>query len=162
MELRFAKAQIEAGADMIGIGDAAASLVGPELYAEFVWPYEKRMVDGIREMGGRTRLHICGNTRRIVADMGRLGCDIVDLDSLAPLAEARGQMGDQILLGNVNPVTVMRNGTPETIRQAVAECHQAAGSRFIVGAGCEIPRDTPLDNLRAMGDYARNSTPYSR
>lgn len=60
MELRFAKAQIEAGADLIGIGDAAASLIGPELYENLVWPYEKRLVDGIHAMGGRTRLHICG------------------------------------------------------------------------------------------------------
>ena len=47
MELEFAKAQIEAGADLIGIGDAAASLVGPSLYNEFIWPYEKKMVDGL-------------------------------------------------------------------------------------------------------------------
>src|ERR1051326_2206236 len=47
MELWFARAQIEAGADLIGIGDAAASLVGPKIYNEFVWPFEKRMVDAI-------------------------------------------------------------------------------------------------------------------
>ena len=51
MELQFAKAQIEAGCDEIGIGDAAASLIGPQLYEEFVWPIEKKMVDGIHEMG---------------------------------------------------------------------------------------------------------------
>ena len=38
MELRFAKAQLEAGADIIGVGDAAASLVGPRIYNEFVLP----------------------------------------------------------------------------------------------------------------------------
>jgi MtaA/CmuA family methyltransferase len=160
MELRFAKAQVEAGADLIGIGDAAASLVGPQLYGEFIWPYEKKMVDGIRALGAKTRLHICGNTRRILADMGRLGCDIVDLDSLAPLSEARAQMSaSQILLGNLNPVTVMRNGTPEIVRQAVEECHRQAGPCFIVGAGCEIPRDTPAENLCALGDYARSHRP---
>ncbi len=36
MGLRFATAQLQAGADLIGIGDAAASLIGPEIYAEFV------------------------------------------------------------------------------------------------------------------------------
>ncbi|MEI8292023.1 MAG: uroporphyrinogen decarboxylase family protein, partial [Verrucomicrobiota bacterium] len=36
--LKFATAQIEAGADIIGVGDAAASLVGRELYDEFVFP----------------------------------------------------------------------------------------------------------------------------
>jgi hypothetical protein len=30
------------------------------------------------------RLHISGNARRILRGMGRLGCNIVDLDYLAP------------------------------------------------------------------------------
>lgn len=151
MELRFARAQIEAGADLIGIGDAAASLVGPALYEEFVWPAEKKLVEGIHALGGRTRLHICGNTRRILGGMGRLGCHIVDLDFLAPISEARAQMGPrQVLLGNVDPVRVMRNGTPEEVTREVVRCRQQAGERFIISAGCEIPRDTPEANLRAM------------
>ncbi len=159
MELAFAKAQIEAGADLIGVGDAAASLVGPRIYDEFVWPYEKRLVDGLHALGTRVRLHICGRTRRLFGGMGRLGANIVDLDYFAPVAEARMAMGpDQVLLGNIEPVGVLRNGTPESVAAAVEACHRAAGPRFIVGAGCEVVRDTPAANLRAMCDYARNCT----
>lgn len=156
LELAFARAQVASGAEMIGVGDAAASLVGPRFYREFVWPYEKRMMDGLREMGTRTRLHICGNTRPILGLLGRLGCDVVDLDSMATLAEGRAAMGPrQVLLGNIDPVRVLRNGTPPEVYAAVAECHQQAGDRFIVSAGCEVVRDTPLENLRAMQRYAR-------
>jgi MtaA/CmuA family methyltransferase len=157
MELRFARAQIQAGADLIGVGDAAASLVGPQIYDEFVWPYEKKLVDGIHSLGGRVRLHICGNTRRILEGMGKLGCAIVDLDSLAPMSEARQQMGPgAVLLGNLNPVSVLRDGNPASVTAAIAECHRQAGSRFIVGAGCEVPRDTPPENLRALCAYAHD------
>ena len=160
MELRFARAQVEAGADLIGVGDAAASLVGPRIYEEFVWPYEKKLVDGLHAMGTRVRLHICGNTRFALSGMGRLGCEIVDLDSLSPLMEARAKMGpNQVLLGNINPVTVLRGGTPEGVFSAIAECHRQAGPRYIVGAGCEIPRDTPSENVRALADYARRHKP---
>jgi MtaA/CmuA family methyltransferase len=160
LELRFAREQVRAGADVIGVGDAAASLVGPQVYSEFVWPAEKRLVAGIQEMGAKVLLHICGNTRRLLAGMGRLGCEIVDLDSLAPLAEARREMGpNQVLLGNLNPVTVLRNGTVEQVTEAVARCHQEAGPRFIVGAGCEVPRDTPAENLRALCAYAHEHQP---
>jgi MtaA/CmuA family methyltransferase len=156
MELRFAEAQIAHGAEMIGIGDAAASLIGPRFYEQFVWPSEKRMVDGVHALGARVRLHICGNTRRILEGMGRLGCDIVDLDFLAPMAEGRERMGpDQVLLGNIDPVRVLRDGTPDSVYEAVGECHQQAGRRFIVGAGCEVTRDTPAANLHAMVEYAR-------
>jgi MtaA/CmuA family methyltransferase len=152
--MRFAGAQIQAGADIIGVGDAAASLVGPRFYDEFVWPAEKRLVDGIHAAGGRVRLHICGNTRKILAGMGKLGCEIVDLDFLSPLGEGRAQMGpNQVLLGNIDPVKVLRDGSPETVTNAVAECHRQAGPKFIVGAGCEVVRDSPHVNLRALCQY---------
>ncbi|MDQ1255445.1 MAG: [methyl-Co(III) methylamine-specific corrinoid protein]:coenzyme methyltransferase [Candidatus Hydrogenedentes bacterium] len=156
LELRFAKAQLEAGADIVGVGDAAASLIGPQLYEEYVWAFEKRLVDGIHALGGLVRLHICGNTRPILAGMGKLGCAIVDLDYMVPVAEARAAMGpDQVLLGNLDPVQTVRNGTPESIQAALARCHGEAGARYIVGAGCEIVRDTPHENVHALRDYAK-------
>lgn len=144
----------------MGVGDAAASLVGPELYEEFVWPYEKKLVDGLHALGTKVRLHICGNTRRILPGMGRLGCDIVDLDYPSSLAEGRAAMGpDQVLLGNINPVRVLKDGDADGVTAAIAECHRQAGARYIVGAGCEIPRGTPLPNVEALAAYARNHAP---
>ena len=157
MELAFAKAQIEAGADILGMGDAAASLVGRSLYDEIIWAYEKRLVDGIHALGGRVRLHICGNTRHLSEGMGKLGCEIVDLDYLNPVGEARSIVGpDQILLGNIDPVSVLRDGTPESVIQAIGRCHQEGGARYIVSAGCEVPKDTPPENLKSLRDYARS------
>jgi MtaA/CmuA family methyltransferase len=160
MELRFAREQVKAGADVIGVGDAAASLIGQQIYQNLVWPFEKRLVDGIHSLGAKVRMHICGNTRRILEGIGKLGCEIVDIDSLAALSEARQKLGaNTFLLGNLNPVTVLRNGSPEGITAAVAECHRQAGPRFVVGAGCEVPRDTPRENLSAMCAYAHGHRP---
>ncbi len=160
MELRFAREQVKAGADIIGIGDAAASLIGPQFYSEFVWPFEKKLVDGVRALGCKARLHICGNTRFALEGMGKLGCEIVDLDYLSPMSEGRQKMGpQQVLLGNITPVQVLRNGTPESVAAAVAQCHRQASPRFIVGPGCEVPRDTPPENLRAMCEYAHTHKP---
>ena len=142
---------------LIGVGDAAASLVGPKVYQEFVFPYEQKLIDGLHALGTRVRLHICGNTRKILGHMGRLGADIVDLDFLAPLGEGRAAMGDrQVLLGNIDPVRVLRDGSPESIRQALAECYRQAGPRYIVGAGCEVPRGTPDENVGAMASFAQS------
>jgi MtaA/CmuA family methyltransferase len=160
MELRFAREQVKAGADIIGIGDAAASLIGPQFYNEFVWPFEKKLVDGVHALGAKTRLHICGNTRPLLEGLGKLGCAIVDLDYPSPMSEGRQKMGPgQVLLGNVNPVKVLRNGTPMEVTASIADCHQQAGPRFIVGAGCEVPRDTPEENLRAFCEYAHLTKP---
>jgi MtaA/CmuA family methyltransferase len=160
LELRFAREQLKAGADVIGMGDAAASLVGPDIYEEFVWPYEKKLVDGIHALGGKVRLHICGNVRRIVEGIGKLNCAVVDLDSMVPMAEARQKLGPAaVLLGNMNPVRVLRDGSPAEVTATVTQCHRDAGPRFVVGAGCEVPRDTPPDNLRALCAYAHNHQP---
>lgn len=157
MELRFARAQADAGCDLIGIGDAAASLVGPRIYEEHVWPFEKKLVDGLHAMGIPVRLHICGKTGPLLEGMGRLGCEIVDLDYLSSLAEAREKMGpDQVLLGNIDPVRVLRDQSPEAVSRAIRECHAEAGPRYIVSAGCEVPRGTPEENVRAMRDYAQS------
>ncbi len=157
MELGFARAQIAAGADVIGVGDAAASLVGPKLYFDFVQPFESRLLRGIQDTGARVRLHICGKTRRLYRGMAATGAEIIDLDSMAPLAEARTEMGPvPVLLGNLDPVRVMRNGTAAEVEAGFAECHRAAGARYIVGAGCEIPAGTPDANLRAAARYAQS------
>ena len=156
MATEFAKAQIEAGCDIIGVGDAAASLVGPKIYRDFVFPYEKQLVDNIHALGGRVRLHICGNISKSLKEVGQLGCDMVDLDSMVPVDKARSEAGEaQVFAGNIDPVKCLRNGTPQSITEAVAACHRAAGTNFIVGAGCEVPRDTPPENLIAMRDYAK-------
>jgi MtaA/CmuA family methyltransferase len=158
LELRYARAQAETGIDLIGIGDAAASLVGPRYYQQLVWPYEKQLVDGLHALGLPVRLHICGDTQKIAGGMGRLGCEIVDLDFLTPMSLGRSAMGpDQILLGNIYPVRALRDVPASAVRSGIAECHRQAGARYIVGAGCEVPRDTPRENVRAMIEYAREA-----
>jgi MtaA/CmuA family methyltransferase len=158
--LEFARVQVDAGADLIGVGDAAASLVGPRVYEQFVRPYEKRLVDGLHALGVKVRLHICGNIGRILPGIGGLGCDIVDIDYPVPMDQARREMGpQQTLLGNIDPVRTLRNGTPRQITDALAECHRMSGRRYIVGAGCEVPRDTPEANVKALRDYARSQQP---
>jgi len=156
----FARAQIEAGADIIGLGDAAASLIGPRIYREFVLPREQRIFSAIRAMGCRSRLHICGNTRRIVADMGRAGADMIDLDYFTSLGEARAAcVPGQPLSGNLDPVRCLRDGTPESVVEALEECfRQAGGANYIAAAGCEVPRDTPFANVEAMARFARSHT----
>ena len=161
MELRFAKAQKDAGVELMGVGDPAASLVGPKPFEEFIFPAHKKLVDGLKAMGLRTRSHICGNTKRIMKSRGELGYDIIDVDAMAPLADARSKMPAQVILGNVATVEVMQNGSTQDVIAAVGKCHQAAGERYIIGAGCEVPRETPAANMFALQEYAQYHQPIS-
>jgi MtaA/CmuA family methyltransferase len=159
MELCFARAQIAAGADIIGVGDAAASLIGPKLYSDYVQSYERKLVQSIQKAGAPVRLHICGKTRKLYRGMAATGAAMIDLDWMAPMADARAEMGPSpVLAGNLDPVRVIRDGTPAEIQADLAECHRAAGERYIVAAGCEVPAGTPEVNLRAMEEFASRSS----
>lgn len=154
--LPFITRQVEAGAHAIGIGDAFASQIGPDLYRAFVFPREKVMIDHIHGLGAVAKLHICGNTAPILPDMIKTGADILDVDHLAPsMAPFVSQLGPrQVFSGKVDPVSVVQNGTPGQVRAAVRDSLRQGGGRCIVSAGCEIPPDAPLDNVRAMREAA--------
>jgi MtaA/CmuA family methyltransferase len=155
--ITFARAQREAGIDLMGVGDAPASLIGRNLFENVVGPWHAKIVAAMREMGLKTRSHICGNTSKICEARARLGYDILDIDSLVAPELARQKMGpDTIILGNVPTVAVMEKGTPEDVRQTAAACHRALGERFILGAGCEVPRTTPIANMDALSQYAHS------
>jgi MtaA/CmuA family methyltransferase len=156
MEVSFGRAQIDAGAELIGIGDPATSLIGPARYHEFIWPAQQRVIDAIHGAGAMTRLHICGDNSRMLPAMARLGCDIIDVDSKVPMAVARQAVGpDQVLVGNLDPVRRIHDGTPETVLADLEACHADAGPKHIVGGGCEIPRGTPAANFQALVSFAR-------
>ena len=125
-----------------------------------VWPWEKKLVEAIHANGGRVRLHICGNTRKILDGIGKLGCDMVDIDFPVSMEDARSKLGpQQTLTGNLDPVRVVRNGSPQTILQSLEVAAQQAGAAWVVAAGCEIMRDTPHVNLRTMVEFARSHAP---
>lgn len=158
VEIAFARAQIQAGADIIGLGDAIASLVSPEMYREFALPYEQRIFQAVHELGAIGRLHICGNTTRILADMLASGTDIIDLDWMVDIRHAATMFGDRVALcGNFDPVAVMLQGTEEQVEAAVLYCLQHGGRRYFSAAGCEIPEGTPHENLRAQATVLRDA-----
>ncbi len=149
----FARAQIEAGADIIGLGDAIASQVSPKMYRKFALPYEQRVFAAVREMGAIPRLHICGNTTRLLDDMARSAAEIVDIDWMVDFRTAAAKMGNSaVVCGNFDPVAVMLQGTPEQVYRATLDCLAQGGARCISAAGCEIPDGTPRENLLAQAE----------
>lgn len=147
----FAIAQVQAGADMVGIGDAAASLVGEALYESHVLPLEKRLIDAIHQAGALVKLHICGNISPIIDRMALTGADIIDVDWMVPLDWAREKVGPDITLcGNFDPSGILLQGSPQMIANAARECIEKGGSRFILMPGCEVPQKTSEENIRAF------------
>jgi len=149
--IRCAIAQIDAGADIIGIGDAAASIVGPEIYREVILPHEQRMVTAIHTAGAYVKLHICGDITHLLPDIWRTGADIIDADWMVDIRAALATWpAGPVINGNFDPVAVMLQGTPEDVRQAARRNLADGGERICVSPGCEVPIDTPHENLLAL------------
>jgi MtaA/CmuA family methyltransferase len=151
VEIDFARLQVQGGADIIGLGDAVASQISPAMYRRFALPYEKRIFSAVHELGGLTRLHICGDTTHLLPDMPESGADIIDLDWMVDMKQAAGYFGKRAAIcGNMDPVAVMLQGTPEQVYQATRECAVAGGERWMSAAGCEVPDGTPAKNFHAQ------------
>ncbi|MFC2098968.1 uroporphyrinogen decarboxylase family protein [Bacteroidota bacterium] len=149
--ITFARAQIVAGVDTVGIGDAIASQVDPSTYERLIQPREKRLVKAIQEMGAFVKLHICGNITHLLPGIADLSVDILDVDHMVDLATVREAVGNKTAIaGNMDPVSVVKEGTPDEIRKAIANGYAKAGNPYMVNAGCEIPAGSPVENLKAL------------
>jgi MtaA/CmuA family methyltransferase len=153
----FAAAQIEAGADIVGVGDAICSQVSPEMYREFVLPLHRELFEFIHGCGARVKLHICGDITAHLSAVGESGADIVDLDSMVSFTDARRELpSDTICCGNLDPVRVIRDLNADEVehltRALIATEHHHP---FILSGGCEITADTPHENLHAIRNASR-------
>ena len=134
------------------------------MYEEVVLPYEKRffreMAEVCRKHDAVTLLHICGNNEKVFHLYAECGADIVAVDHKANMAYAKEVMGDRVcLIGNLDPVTVLLQGSPDDVvresRRCIAEA--ASGGRYILGSGCEVAEATPQENIHAAVKAARES-----
>jgi uroporphyrinogen decarboxylase len=158
----FLCAQVDRGVHLAYMGDslASAEMISPAMYREYALPYHRKVFASVKAHAaatGRrvyTLLHICGGNLPVLADFARSGADIIEIDHKVELTDARRIIGpDVTLIGNLDPVRTLLNGTPADV--LAASCRainemRIAGCRFILGSGCFVPPGTPVENLRQM------------
>ncbi len=149
----FARAQVEAGADTIGIGDAIASQVSPAVYEALIQPREKRLIAAVKQMAAYVKLHICGDITHLLPGLADVDIDIIDVDHMVDISAVRARLGaDIVITGNIDPVEGVYRGTPASIRDTMMRIYEDVGNPYMVNAGCEIPSGTPVENLQALCD----------
>jgi MtaA/CmuA family methyltransferase len=151
----YARAIVEAGIDVTVAADpsASTSLISPQMFATFAAPALRTVLHAAETAGAVPSLHICGQTTPILEAMCSTGAHVLEVDHLVDLSKAKQLVGQRVtLLGNINPTDTLLKGSPKTVTEAAKSCiHQAAaGGRFILSSGCDVPTATPLANIRAM------------
>jgi uroporphyrinogen decarboxylase len=152
---QFIRLMAETGCDMVSNGDSPAGpdLIPPEMYKQYAFPYEKRIVEVAHEAGLPYTLHICGNTELILDEMIATGADALELDYKTDIHRIADVFRDRVtLIGNIDPSGVLALGKPEDVRRKTRELIKIMGksNRFILNAGCAMPPHTPEQNLRAL------------
>jgi uroporphyrinogen decarboxylase len=148
----FARAQVEAGCGIIGVGDAICSQISADNYREFVKDLHGDLFTYIQSLGAKVKLHICGNISHLLEDLRDLKPDILDLDWMVDLDQAFDVVGQGITrCGNLDPVSVIQERSPEAITGISRTlCMKEQGRAFILSGGCEVTVNTPVSHLKAM------------
>ena len=149
----FAKAQIEAGCEIIGMGDAICSQIDVDTYNTYIRDRHKEIISYIQDLGGNIKLHICGDTNHLLPSYSEFSLDMIDLDWQVDIEHARSVLGEKVILtGNINPVTVQDITSDEVYKLSRNLVEKHRNERFILAAGCEITPLTSPENLKAMSD----------
>lgn len=154
----YAQALIDAGADIICILEPTATFISPKAYREFSGTYTQQI---IRKLNAISVLHICGNTKHLIKPMAETGAQGLSLDAAVDLAQVASEVPeDLVLIGNIDPVRVMVNASPEEVRRAVSDLLDlmAPYPNFILSTGCDLPPETPLENIAAFMEMGRQYT----
>lgn len=162
-----ALAVAQTGVTVVVIGDAYASLdvISPEIYREFVFPYEKEIFGYLRERvpaGTYLGFHICGYVDPIMEDLLLLGVDYIEIDAPASLKRMVEVSQKKVVIrGNIG-AEIFLEGTKEQIEQAVKDCIDTAaeGSAYILSTGCQIPLDAPIQSVRYYVEAAQKYGSY--
>ena len=142
------------GAHGVVIAEPAAGLLSPDLCGEFSSPYIKKIVDAVQDDEFIVIYHNCGPAvTKMVPQLLETGAAAYHFGNAVDMKEMLAQMPEDVLtMGNVDPVSAFRNGTPESVRaetlRIMGEC--CGHKNFLISSGCDIPPLSPWENIDAF------------
>lgn len=153
---------VTAGAEVICVLEPTAVMLGPLQFKMFSARYVKHIVDSCKFSGVSTIYHTCGNTTHLVNEMANSGVDGISLDSKevgVDLREIAKILTKYVLIiGNINPSGVMLRGKPEDVKKEVINLLDLMNpyANFILSTGCDLPQETPLENIKAFMEAGKS------
>lgn len=147
--------QIEAGASAVQLFDSWVGVLSPADYREYVLPYSKRILRGLRV----PTIHFSTGTGSYLDLVAEAGGSVIGVDWRVELDRAWQMIGDRAIQGNLDPAHLLR---PEAklrneVRSILIRAAGKPGHIFNLGHG--VYPETPLENVDALIDEVRSFTP---
>ncbi|MBU6354753.1 MAG: uroporphyrinogen decarboxylase, partial [Cyanobacteria bacterium REEB498] len=153
----YVRYQIDSGAQVVQMFDSWAGQLSPMDYDTFAAPYQKKVVDLVKQTHPDTPfiLYISGSAG-VIERMARTGVDIVSLDWTVDMAEGLARLPEHVgVQGNVDPGLLF--GTPEAIRARIDDTvRKARGRKHILNLGHGILPGTPEENGAAFFEAGKS------
>ena len=151
--ISYAKAFKEAGANGICMAEPAAGLLSPSLFADFSVPYVQKIREAVEDEEFIVIYHNCGTIRPLYQDIADMKACAYSVGNSVDMKQALESLPeDAMVIGNIDPAGILRSGSPQTIKEETTKlleqcsCHQ----NFVISSGCDIPPQTPVENLEAF------------
>nr|WP_296265850.1 methylcobamide:CoM methyltransferase MtbA [uncultured Merdimonas sp.] len=147
--IAFGRAQIEAGADVIAISDPSGTgeILGPKYFEEFAVTYINRLLDSLQKEKLGTIVHICGQMSPVYKEINEVRSSALSFDSIVPMKEARKQLPDRVLMGNVSTYA-LEFGDPARVKTLAKSCMRNGSD--IIAPACGLGMKSPLSNIQAI------------
>jgi len=161
--ISIAQSMYEAGADIIGAGEAAGYWMSPKFFEEFVLEPEKKLCKEINKIGMPVLIHCCGYVPQCIHFIKETNPGgAIQFDYQVDLQWAKEIIGKEVtIMGNLN-YNKLINSTPQQVYDDCSEHIKIAGEGggYWLAFGCEIPRDMPIQNIRAILRAAKTIGKY--
>ncbi len=150
----YARAFKDAGADGVVVAEPMAGLLSPELVGEFSTPYVRSIVDEVQDESFAVVYHNCGASVVKAHDQvfatGAAAYhfgNAIDMADIMPFVPA-----ECVAMGNIDPAGQIKNGTPESVREATLALMNSCSSypNFVPSTGCDVPPMAPWENIEAF------------
>lgn len=143
----------ERGASGVVMAEPASGLLSNDDCLAFSTRYVKRIVEAVQDDNFAVILHNCGNTGQCTDAMVQSGAVALHFGNAIDMQSALDSVpSDIVVMGNIDPVGVMKFGTPDKVRAAVGNLLEMAEGHknFVLSTGCDVPPAAPLENIAAL------------
>lgn len=161
--IAYSKCLKQTGIKGLIMAEPAAGLISEEDCMNFSSAYIKQIVDAVQDDDFLVILHNCGTDGHCAGAMVATGAKGLHFGNKADMLNVLEKCPSDILvMGNLDPVGVFLQSTPEEVYDKTAELLQKTSKypNFVLSSGCDVPPHVPQANIkaffRALDDY--NST----
>ncbi len=150
---KYCQAIRQTGAGGVMMAEPAAGLLSDADCLTFSSDYVRYIVQQVQTDDFLLILHNCGNTGHCTRAMVSTGAAAYHFGNKCRMEEvARDVPPTALVMGNIDPVSVFKDGTPQQVRQTVADLLDKMRDypNFVLSSGCDTPPHTPLANIDAF------------